>query len=266
MIYFMQNLHVKCGTYGKSQFLTMIYIRNNCIVHLGDKEYDALRDDLILMREKIAFSSTIKDNLVIIDIQRDFINNMMDAQISDCRILYDFLHARIKDDEYLFFSKLTDDSKTYLDLLIRESGRDDIYNEKILRLLIVGLFSTLDRSRSETLLISNSTMVKENRFGRILKYISDNYRDITLEKTAEHFGYHPDYLSSRFRAVTGMSFSRKLLSIRMEEAIHRLLTTDYSINEIASLVGYQDRSHFSRNFHAYTGMSPKEYRRFHQKS
>ena len=51
-----------------------------------------------------------------------------------------------------------------------------------------------------------------------MKYIGEHYRDITLDQVAKEFNYHPDYLSYRFKKITGMSFSKKLLSIRMEES------------------------------------------------
>lgn len=216
------------------------------------------------MKKNISYSSDTRDSIIVFDIESAFVDSLFDAQISDCRIIYELIHTPSTNDEYLYFSKIESDSIEFLDLLIEESTREDSYQEKLIRLLIVGLFSTLDRSRNETLLVSNSTMGSENRFGRIMKYISDNYRTATLEETARNFGYNPDYLSARFKIITGMTFSKKLLSIRMEEAIHRLLTTDYTISEISTLVGYQDRSHFSRNFREYTGMTPKQYRKIHK--
>jgi YesN/AraC family two-component response regulator len=46
----------------------------------------------------------------------------------------------------------------------------------------------------------------------------------------------------------------------MEEAKRLLLSTDYSINEIAQRVGYDNFSYFSHVFRDKTGMTPNEYR------
>lgn len=261
---YMNNLSIRSSRSGTSTFITLLYVRTQCTLKLRDRIFHTIPDDLLFLKKNIPYESDTRENLVIFDIESTFVDSLFDAQISDCRIIYELLHTPSSNDEYLYFSKLTSDSIQFMNLLINESANEDVYHEKIMRLLLVGLFSSLDRSRNETLLISNSTMGSENRFGRIMKYISDNYRIVTLEDTARKFGYHPDYLSARFKIITGMTFSKKLLSIRMEEAIHRLLTTDYTISEISSLVGYQDRSHFSRNFRDYTGMTPKQYRKTHK--
>lgn len=260
----MKNISVRSALSGTSIFITLLHVRSQCTLTLRNRTFHTLPGDLLLLKKDIPYSSDSRSSLIAIDIESAFVDSLFDAQISDCRIIYELIHTPSSNDEYLYFSKITSDSAEFLNLLIEESSKEDSYHEKIMRLLLVGLFSTLDRSRNETLLISNSTMGSENRFGRIMKYISDNYRTVTLEETARKFGYNPDYLSARFKMITGMSFSKKLLSIRMEEAIHRLLTTDYTISEISTLVGYQDRSHFSRNFREYTGMTPKQYRKIHK--
>lgn len=260
----MNNINVRSSMSGTSTFITLIHVRSQCTLSLRNRTFHTIPGDLLLLKKNIPYESDIRGSLIVFDIESTFVDSLFDAQISDCRIIYELLHTPSINDEYLYFSKIASDSTEFIDLLIEESTKEDAYQEKLMRLLLVGLFSTLDRSRNETLLISNSTMGSENRFGRIMKYISDNYRTVTLEETARKFGYNPDYLSARFKIITGMSFSKKLLSIRMEEAIHRLLTTDYTVSEISSLVGYQDRSHFSRNFREYTGMTPKQYRKIHK--
>lgn len=260
----MKYLTVKNSLSGTSSFITLIHIRSQCTLTLRKRTFQTIPGDLLLLKKNVPYKSDSRGSLIVFDIESSFVDSLFDAQISDCRIIYELLHTPSNNDEYLYFSKIASDSTEFIDLLIEESTKEDVYQEKLMRLLLVGLFSTLDRSRNETLLISNSTMGSENRFGRIMKYISDNYRTVTLEETARKFGYNPDCLSARFKIITGMSFSKKLLSIRMEEAIHRLLTTDYTVSEISSLVGYQDRSHFSRNFREYTGMTPKQYRKIHK--
>lgn len=260
----MENITIQKTSSGISRFATLIHVRTKCTLHIRDKVFQTIPDDVLLLRDQIPFATDEKNALIVIHIEKAFIDNLFDAQISDCRIIYELFHSSSNKDEYLFFSKIKTDSRKYLELLNEEASKEDSYHEKIIRLLLVGLFTSLDRNRNETLLVSNSTMGSENRFGKIMKYISDNFRDVTLEDTANKFGYNADYLSVRFKIITGMSFSKKLLSIRMEEAIHRLLTTDYTIAEISTIVGYQDRSHFSRNFREYTGMTPKQYRKMYK--
>lgn len=233
------------------------------MIKLDDFKGKAQKNDVIFARENMIYSSSKNSSLVVYNFEKKFFDNLFYSQISDCRILYDFLNANNAEKERLYFSNVGEDAIKTLQLLQNEFPRDDIYHEKIIRLILVGLFSYLDRNHGTTLIVPNSTMLQEHQFGKILKYIGEHYRDITLDSVAKHFSYHPDYLSYYFKKVTGESFSHKLLSIRMEQATHLLITTELSIQEIADAVGYHDRSHFSRNFHAFTGMSPKQYRKAH---
>lgn len=244
---------------GITSFFSILITLQECEITLDKSTYHASSNDLIFSRQNLIFSST--SPLIVFHIQEEFFDNLFDSQISDCRILYDFLNAQDADKEHLYFSNIGDDAKMALALIVQEYNRTDAYHEKLMRLLLVGLFSYLDRNHSDTLLVPRSTMIQNHVFGKIMKYIGENYRDVTLEQTAKQFGYNPDYLSYRFKKITGMSFSKKVQSMRMEEAKHLLLSTDMTIQEIAEANGYHDRSHFSRNFREYTGFSPKEYRK-----
>lgn len=243
---------------GTTTYFTMILLRDECKLMLDDSVFHASIGDLVLAREKLSFKISVPS--IVFYFKKSFFDNLFDSQISDCRIFYDFLHAPNADKEHLYFSNIGDNASKILDLFIDEHNKDDFYHGKIMRLLLVGLFSYLDRNHDETLIVPRSTMLQNHAFGKIMKYIGDNYRDVTLEKTAEEFGYNPDYLSYRFKKITGISFTKKILSIRMEEAMHLLLSTEMTIQEIAEANGYRDRSHFSRNFKEYTGLSPKQYR------
>lgn len=51
-----------------------------------------------------------------------------------------------------------------------------------------------------------------------------------------------------------------LLTIRVNNAASLLETTDYSMAEIAAIVGYEDPFYFSRLFRKIKGVSPRDYR------
>lgn len=260
---FMIEFRMKTAKDGNTAYFTLIHIRHSCELTFGNTLFHTLEDDLLLCRENIFYHTDTEDSLSVYEYSRTILDGLFEAQTADCRIIYDFMHMPSGKGEYLYFTKLPKEVISYLSLLRKEAEHNDLYHEKIIRLLTVGLVSELDRCRPECLMVSRSTMLKDHVFGKILNYISDHISDVTLEKTARQFGYNPDYFSSWFHKVTGETFSHKLLSMRMEEAMHLLITTEYTIAKTAALVGYQDRSHFSRNFREYTGLSPKEYRRVH---
>lgn len=51
-----------------------------------------------------------------------------------------------------------------------------------------------------------------------------------------------------------------LLTIRVNNAASLLETTDYSMAEIAAIIGYEDPLYFSRLFRKIKGVSPRDYR------
>jgi AraC-like DNA-binding protein len=262
----MNGVKIKKSDMGITSYLTIISFLEKDVFFIGERKIDVFPNDLIIARENLNFQSDISNNLIVYSIEKGFFDNLFDSQISDCKIFHDFLHADNTDGEYLFFSNIGEDALSVLNLLRNEYHRNDIYHEKLIRLLLVGLFSYLDRNHYQTLIVPKSTMGQNHEFGKIMKYIGENYKDITLESVAKKFGYNPDYFSYRFKKITGVSFSNKLMSIKMEESMHLLVTTDLNIQQIAEMNGYHDRSHFSRNFKTYTGLTPKEYRNKHKKS
>ena len=98
--------------------------------------------------------------------------------------------------------------------------------------------------------------------GEALKYIRENYhKNLTLENVAQQIYISPYYLSHMFREELGITFVEYLTMVRMEEAKRLLADPALSVVAIASQVGYEDASYFSKVFKRYVGMSPNRYRR-----
>lgn len=97
---------------------------------------------------------------------------------------------------------------------------------------------------------------------QIQNYIYKNYsQDITLQFLAKQFLFNYSDLSRRFRKATGMSFSKFLINIRLEEAMRLINTTDYRFSQIASMVGYNNYENFSRAFKNKYKKWPNEFRK-----
>ncbi len=94
----------------------------------------------------------------------------------------------------------------------------------------------------------------------VRSYLETNYKTATLEEAASLVNYSPAYLSSAFKAGTGISFSRCLLQVRMEQALRMLSDRSVKLYEIADAVGYLNPKNLTRNFKEYYGLTPQEYR------
>jgi AraC family transcriptional regulator, arabinose operon regulatory protein len=70
----------------------------------------------------------------------------------------------------------------------------------------------------------------------------------------------PAHFTVRFKEQTGISPRDYLHLLRIHQACQFLHGTKLNVKEIAARLGYQDQFHFSRQFKAFQGVSPSEYR------
>ena len=97
----------------------------------------------------------------------------------------------------------------------------------------------------------------------LLNHVAEHYRDkISFAALADGANISRTYLSARFKAEVGVSFSEYLLSFRLNKA-KELLTRDENISckEAALRVGYVDYVQFTKMFKKFIGISPSDYRK-----
>ena len=96
-----------------------------------------------------------------------------------------------------------------------------------------------------------------------IKIIKSNYTDsdLTLESIANELYISKTHLSELFYKITDKKFSEYLRVLRMDNACALLTNTDKTIEDVAHECGLKDIPSFYKNFNAYTGMTPSEYRK-----
>ena len=96
----------------------------------------------------------------------------------------------------------------------------------------------------------------------VLRVITEKFSnpDLNLEKVAKALSISPAQLSRTLNQSAGVSFRQLLRNKRIEEAKRLLATNQYSVKEVAALVGFIDSHYFSRSFKASTGQCASEYR------
>ncbi|MCR5758480.1 MAG: phosphoenolpyruvate hydrolase family protein [Selenomonas sp.] len=98
-------------------------------------------------------------------------------------------------------------------------------------------------------------------------YIEEHYGDeVKLSDIAMVAHMSPSYLGGRFKKEVGMSFTDYLLQFRMGKAKELMRSNrNLSCKEVALQVGYEDYAQFSKMFHKYEGLSPREYQGINKK-
>ena len=92
----------------------------------------------------------------------------------------------------------------------------------------------------------------------IKEHLADN---LTVKDTAKALTVNANYLSTVFHKEMGMTFIDFLNKERTVQAAALLKHTSLQIQQIASMVGYNNTSYFAKQFVRSQGVSPSQYRR-----
>lgn len=96
---------------------------------------------------------------------------------------------------------------------------------------------------------------------RALQFMAANYAQaLSLNAVADVLGLSPNYFSSLFREIVGISFREQLNRIRIEESKQLLLSTDAALTDVALAVGFPDQSCFCKTFKRIVGVTPGKFR------
>lgn len=96
----------------------------------------------------------------------------------------------------------------------------------------------------------------------ILLYIESHYPETFLsQRMAQELSYNKNYLSSMFKRNTGHTIIDYLNMIRVRNAVILFAYYDQDVFSACECVGFHDISHFGRTFKAYTGVSPRDFKK-----
>lgn len=94
------------------------------------------------------------------------------------------------------------------------------------------------------------------------KYIDDHFQEnLTLEDLAAVSFMNKSYFSHQFKKLFGISPFQYLSIVRLEQAKLLLTSTDNSITQISSDVGYDNPAYFAEQFKKFIKISPSGYRK-----
>ena len=174
-------------------------------------------------------------------------------------------HYEIPTDGYVLRTGI---SKEYEDLFRRM--RDELVNcgwgyEEMLTYLFRELLLTMHRRMTEQ--APRISGFIQDEIDRARKYFEEHYNeDISIEQYAVSRNMSTSWFNRSFRNAVGSPPMKYVLDIRIRNAQALLETTDYSVSDIAALVGYDNPMYFSRLFSKAKGLSPAKYRKTFRES
>ena len=171
------------------------------------------------------------------------------------------------------FHRLFERSRQGMDIL---AATRELVSEKMRSLLqasgmkrLIGLLEILDilADTNDYALISEPGIVGNNALdtdslNSVFQYVLQNfYRDITLEEVANLVHMTRTSFCRFFRERTKRNFFSFLADVRLNHAAKLLVETKDSVVQISYASGYNNLSHFNRQFKEKTGLCPRQYRR-----
>ena len=95
---------------------------------------------------------------------------------------------------------------------------------------------------------------------RATDYIHKNYSyHLTIPAIASYSGVTRSQLFRVFKQNIGMSTQEYIITVRLQNAVRLMRTTNLSVTEILFSCGFSDASHFSRQFKLRYGSTPSAY-------
>ena len=118
--------------------------------------------------------------------------------------------------------------------------------------------------RSQTQL-SLQPAAKEGDPSQIFLYLYSHLNEkITLAGLSKLFFMSESAISSYITSTTGLSFFDLLSEMRVGKTINYLLYTDFTLEELAEILGFVDSAHISKVFLTRIGMNANEFRNTYQ--
>ncbi|GGF99213.1 AraC family transcriptional regulator [Paenibacillus abyssi] len=258
------------------EFVELVYVARGKGVHIFQgTEYDIDAGDVFIINpgETHAYSVTPGEQMEIINclFMPSFIP---DALLSELEITgsmdYFYVHPFLKHDvRFNHHLNLHGQDAaavlTLLESMIREIGLRGLGHTTLIRLQMIELLVLLSRyytlMQKQRIYLSPRQLEREMTAKRIYGYLERNYdKKITLQSLAGLFNVSTRHLNRLIREEFSRSVIDVLHEIRIERAKHLLLESDEKVIVVATMVGYDDPSFFSRLFVRHVGCSPSQYR------
>ncbi|HZK56326.1 MAG TPA: PocR ligand-binding domain-containing protein [Desulfosporosinus sp.] len=90
--------------------------------------------------------------------------------------------------------------------------------------------------------------------------MGNHHKQIKVEDVAAYMFISPSHLSRLFRQELNCTVLEYLTRVRVEEAVELMKRPEYSVLDVAKMVGFQTQSHFAQIFKKYIGVTPLVYR------
>ena len=190
------------------------------------------------------------------------------SMIKDENVLWDFLVGTLKHSksmiDYIHFQvnnilPIQNLIENMIWSIVNKQPNSRNINQTTMGLLFLQLLNYTDRINR-----SDPSMQAQTIIFTVLKYIEENYKTATLGEISDILNQPPYAISKLIKKHSGQTFKNLLQTKRLNQSAFLLSTTNLAVEDIISIVGYDNTSYFHRIFKNHYRMTPKCYRQHRQ--
>ncbi len=106
----------------------------------------------------------------------------------------------------------------------------------------------------------NFLSISSSAIKKLLFLALDENKELSCAEAAKFCNMSYSYFSRIFKQLMGMSYTSYLTHLRINKADRLLVSTDYTITQIASACGFSSDAYFVKCFRKAKGITPGQYR------
>lgn len=244
-------------------------------IKINEVEYEVKEDtvvgilpwdctEILEVKETLQFYVIIYNHVLINDVVKSLFNvtneevptilKTKEHPVVHCNEKY---HKLIKD----LFGKIRDEIGIECTMEFPEQKTfQNIYAVNLLVELII-VFCRAGEEQIDT----KTVLLEEDRRTHIFKYIYAHLSEkLTLNKLSKLFYMSESSISRYIMETTGLTFNNLLNEIKVAKTLNYLMYTDYTLEELANILGYVDAAHISKVFESRMENKITDYRKTYQ--
>ena len=227
---------------------------------IGDEVVSVKESDLILINPNCSHTERSVSSSNPLEYIVFAINNLA-IGISPSTLNEDNSKDALNTYKVLNFNKKKSEILYNLNTLIKELEEKNLNYELACKSILTLFLIQVMRNTSSDIFITENFEKVNIECMKIKNYIDSHYSEnITLDFLSNLTYVNKFHLVHLFTKEMGISPINYLINKRIDESKNLLITTNYSIRDISSIVGFSNSSYFSQMFKKIAGISPKDFR------
>lgn len=224
---------------------------------IEDRVIDTSKDDFFIINSNVGHSiySSKEENLVYISFGVDsiFVKNLLNDN-------------NIEEDKYIY-KNIEENQEYYIksfDIINEEFNSNDIFAQSMANAKASEFVISLLRKFKDEIIITNDIKINK-QIDYIKNFIDNNYsEDINLESLSKMAYMNKFHLIAEFKQSYRVTPIDYLILKRIEVTKNLLISTNHSMEEISSIVGFNSQSYFNQVFRKKVGLTPSQFRKNHR--